>query len=507
MNKPRALSKSKLMAYRQCPKRLWLEVHQPESKQDSDDTERRFRAGHEVGEVAQRVYDPEGRGVLIDPWGDGFDKAIKQSMELMGQSRPVFEATLSTGQALAMADVMLPVTENGLPTAEGESDAKSVGWKMIEVKSATSVKDYYHDDVAVQLHIANSVGINIRQLVLAHIDNNWIYPGGGRYQGLFKEVDVTAEAGRRDADVRQWIDEGQQIIARSSAPEIETGDHCTSPYRCGFHDFCHDDDDDGAEFSVHWFRYPNNALKELISEGVEDMRDVLDQLLSPQNKLIKRCTVEGIVHADYEGALKDLEQCRFPLYFLDFETAQFAVPIWAGTRPYQQLVFQYSLHTLDEKGDMRHKEFLDLSGNDPSRAIAESLLRDCGNEGSVLVYSAGFEKACINDLAERFPDLATDLRAINHRIVDLRPVMQNNYYHPEQKGSFSLKDVLPTVAPDLDYAELEGVQEGGMAMDAYAEAIHPDTPEPRKQQLEQQLREYCKLDTLALVRLWQFWQR
>lgn len=477
------------MAYRQCPKRLWLEVHAADEKVVSVAAERAFAIGHDVGETARRVYDGDGRGVLVDPFADGFARAIAQTEELMRQDNPppVFEATLSSGRAIALADVMLPLPGGG--------------WKMIEVKSSTRVKDYHHDDVAVQWHIARAAGVDMRQLALAHIDNSWTYPGDGQYRGLFAEVDLTEEAGARDAEVKQWIAEGRKIVSLARPPEVEPGEQCQYPFRCGFYHVCHKQEEEPM-FPADWLPYKNATLKALVYEqGVCDMRDVPDNMLSPLQKRVKRCTIDNVGHIDHAGAREELGPREPPWHFLDFETAMFAVPIWAGTRPYQQLVFQYSLHRLDADGDLRHMEFLNTSGRDPSRAVAESLLRDCGEAGAVFVYSP-FEKARIRELAGRFADLADGLHAINARIVDLLPITRRRYYHPAQRGSFSIKAVLPTVAPSLNYADLDGIQDGMMAMDAYAEAAHPETPPARKQEIERQLREYCRLDTYAMLRLW-----
>jgi hypothetical protein len=167
------------------------------------------------------------------------------------------------------------------------------------------------------------------------------------------------------------------------------------------------------------------------------------------------------------------------------------------------MVFQFSLHRLDASGQLEHTEFLDLSGNDPSESFAQSLIAACDGQGPVFVYNAGFEMARIRELAERFLSLSQPLLAINARIVDLLPVARKRYYHPSQQGSWSIKKVLPAVVPELRYDTLDGVQDGGMAMDAFLEGIHPDTPPERKAQIEQQLLAYCKLDTYAMVRLWQ----
>ena len=192
-----------------------------------------------------------------------------------------------------------------------------------------------------------------------------------------------------------------------------------------------------------------------------------------------------------------------PLYFLDFETIAFAVPIWAGTKPYRQIPFQFSLHTVNAEGQVAHSaEFLDLSGNDPSRPFAEALLKACGTEGPVFVDNAGFETARINELAERFTDLAQALLAINARVVDLLPIARNRFYHPDQQGSWSIKKVLPTLS-NLDYSQLDGVQDGGLAQDAYLRAIDTTCSHDEINRIRNQLLAYCKLDTLAMVEMWQ----
>ncbi|MDA8383151.1 MAG: DUF2779 domain-containing protein, partial [Betaproteobacteria bacterium] len=178
-------------------------------------------------------------------------------------------------------------------------------------------------------------------------------------------------------------------------------------------------------------------------------------------------------------------------------------PIWAGTRPYQQIPFQYSVHRLGKHGEIEHSAFLDLSGNDPSRGFAEQLIQDCGTAGPVFVYNAAFENARMSELATRFPDLKEGLDAIIARVVDLLPIARNRYYHPSQKGSWSIKAVLPAVVPELSYDALDGVRNGGEAQEAFLEAIAPQTSDETRETLRAQLLTYCGLDTYAMVRLWQ----
>lgn len=488
----RTFSKSKLLALRQCPKRLWLEVHRPDLREDSDATEASFQVGFQVGDIAQRIYDPEGRGVLIDVQSEGFNRAFERSAELLHSTQPIFEAGFSAGGALAFADVMLPEQKNG----------KQV-WRMVEVKSSTRVKDYHRDDVAVQAFVAQSAGVPLESIALAHIDSSWVYPGNEDYQGLLKENDLTAEAFSRTEEVKGWIAQAQGIVAAPSEPAINTGDHCDTPFECGFYSYC-SRDEPKPECPVYWLpRFPSAKARELAAQGVDDLRTVPDDLLNDRQQRVKDHTLANTVFFDMAGAAADLATHSFPAYFLDFETIQFAVPIWKGTRPYQQITFQFSLHTLAASGQLEQTAFLDLSGNNPSEPFAHALIAACGEQGPVYVYNAGFETARIRELAERYPHLSEPLLAINARVVDLLPIARERYYHPSQQGSWSIKKVLPAVVPELRYDALDGVQDGGMAMDAFLEGIHPSTSAERKTQIEQQLLVYCKLDTYAMVRLWQ----
>lgn len=430
--------------------------------------------------------------MLIDVSNGDFQAAFARTQEPMRGDRPVFEAAFSAGGALALADVMLP------QAAEGQ-----LGWRMVEVKSSTSVKDYHRDDLAIQAFVARSAGVSLRSISLAHIDSSWTYPGNNDYRGLLTEVDLTEEAFSRTDEVRAWIIEAQHTDASPVEPEQATGPQCDIPFACSFYDHC-SQSEPKAEHPSTWLpRFPAAKAIELRQRGLIEMREVPVELLNPIQQRVRTKTLANTVYFDVDGAAAALAPYGFPAYFLDFETIQFAVPIWAGTRPYQQIPFQFSLHTLDAHDQLHQTGFLDLSGADPSAAFAKQLLASCGEIGPIYVYNAAFESSRIAELARRFPALRDRLLSLNERIVDLLPIARNHYYHPSQQGSWSLKKVLPAVVPGLSYDKLEGVQDGGMAMDAFLEAIHPATPSARKSVIEQQLLAYCQLDTYSMVRLWQ----
>lgn len=490
----RTLSKSKILAYRQCPKMLWLQVHHPELRADSSAAKARFEVGYKVGELAKELYDPKNKGEELKPFDTGFDVAIARTKELLQASHPIKEATFTAGGALAMADVLLPARKGG----------KRV-WHMVEVKSSSSVKDYHHDDAAVQAYVARASGVPLASVSLAHVDKTWVYPGGGDYQGLLLENDLTQEAFAREDEVKGWIAEAQTIAAKRKEPKKITGSHCSKPVECGFFAYCQSQEP-LAEYPVAWLPgRRSQALNTHIEDGgVTDMRDVPDALLNATQQRVKKHTLSKRPFFDAAGAAQDLAAHKLPAYFLDFETIEFAAPIWKGTRPSQKIPFQFSLHRLGRTGKLDATSFLDLSGKDPSRACADALIAACGERGPVFVYSQSFEKDRIKELAERFTRLKRPLMAIHERIVDLLPIARKRYYHPKQQGSWSIKNVLPAVAPDLRYDALDGVRDGGMAMTAFMEAIAAETTASRKATIEKQLLDYCGLDTYAMVRLWQY---
>lgn len=489
----RPLSKSKLLAFRQCPKKLWLELHGPKPPKPDAQTQARFDDGHDVGAIAQRLYDPKGKGIIFEPAEQGYDEVIIRTDEEIESFKPLFEAGFNANGARAYVDVMLPVRRGGQRV-----------WRMVEVKSTTQVKDTHSDDMAIQVYIARASGVELHSASVAHIDANWKYPGGGNYQGFLTEVDLTDEALGRQEEVKQWIAQAQAVANKRKEPKVDVGSHCTRPYDCAFIDHCQQDSA-VAEFPIEWLPGSVSAgLRDHIeTHGTIDLRDVPDECLNAKQLRVKKHTLSDEVYFDAAAAAKALVHHKFPALFLDFETINLTIPIWKGTSPFQQIPFQFSLHRLSHTGKLTHREFLDLSGKDPSRKIAEALIAACGERGPIFVYSS-FERTRIRELVKRFPRLARSLLAIDERLVDLLPMAQDHYYHPDQKGSWSIKSVLPTIVPDLRYEELDGVKNGGMAVLAFREAIDPMTTAARKEEIKRQLLDYCCLDTYAMVRLWQF---
>jgi hypothetical protein len=472
------LSKSKILSGLQCPKRLYLEVHNPELAEVSEETERRFAAGHAVGEVARNL---EPGGVLIDTGGD-LAKALQETRDAISNSRNVtlFEATFEHNGVLIKTDLFF---------------SARAGRRVVEVKSAASLKDYHAPDVGVQYWVLKGAGYEPAKVGLALIDTSFVYPGGGDYRGLFSNVDMTDQARQLQPEVTRWVTEFKKVLA-GDTPEVEIGDQCSNPFDCPFYGHC------SAGISMP--EYPVTILPrggalaaELQAEGYEDLRDVPEGRLTRSiHQKVWRTTVTGSPEFDPEAATV-LAKYPYPRCYLDFETIAFAVPIWAGTRPYQQIPFQWSCHVEHEDGSIEHHEFLDTSGDLPVKEFAESLISSVGTSGPIFCYGA-FEGSRLADLGTMLPGLAPELNKIRARLIDLLPLARKHYYHPAMKGSWSIKDVLLTVAPELDYSDLE-IQGGDIAQQAYLEAIDPSTLPARREAIRQNLLKYCGRDTQALV--------
>ena len=316
--------------------------------------------------------------------------------------------------------------------------------------------------------------------------------------GLFYHQDITAEVAELQSQVPEWVARFQKVLA-GDQPDIATGDHCNNPYSCPFIAHC---EPPKTKYPVECLPYGGKVVAQLLADGITDIRDIPAGRLNRQHERVRRVTVTGKPELN-PGVRKKLTKHSCPRFYLDFETVSLAVPIWKDTNPYNILPFQWSCHIETAPGEFTHKDYLDDSGDAPMFPFIESLLDVLGDDGAIFVYSP-FEKTRLNQLVLRFPKLQERIENVIARLVDLWPLTTDHYYHPDMRGSWSLKKVLPTIAPDMDYGDLGEVQDGNAAGQAYQEIINADTKPQRRQTLINDLREYCKRDTEALVVLVQF---
>jgi CRISPR/Cas system-associated exonuclease Cas4 (RecB family) len=480
------LSKSRIAAFEQCPKRLWLQVHRPELADVDPSKALSFSAGHEVGEVACALVPG---GVMIEAEPD-LTAAAERTAQLIatGERQPLFEATFVHDGVLVRLDIMEP-REDG-------------SWHVAEVKSATSRKQCYIADLATQLWVLRENGVAVGSAAIRHIHNQFELEHEGYFEGLFVDAPSLDDTHDLVKSRAETVSAARTVLA-GDEPSMDMGDHCQSPYSCEFSGYCAQSvvepawpisllPHSGRKLANHWAQ-----------SGVHDLTDLpLGSLANSLHARIHEATSSGIPFHDAEGARRATANWSWTRSYLDFETIAFAVPRWIGTRPWQQVPFQFSLHVEDEAGGLVHKEFLCLGPVDPRRLCAEALLEAVPTDGAIIAYNASFERTCIKQLAALFPDLRHALEALANRIVDLLPVTRNHWYHREQRGSWSIKAVLPTITEESGYKALS-VADGSAAQVAYLEASRPDCDPERKEQIARDLRAYCLLDTRAMVALLQ----
>ncbi len=477
------LSKSRITSFEQCPKKLWLSVHKREFAETQAGLELRFSGGHAVGAIACEL---SPGGVMIEAQPD-LQAALKQTSALLaaGHRAPIYEATFSHDGVLIQADVLEPA---------GESN-----WRMAEVKSSTGVRDYHRWDLATQVWVLEHCGIELEAAAIRHIDNSFVLSMAGDYQGLLKDAPLLEEV-RVIAARRGEVAASARETLAGSEPVRAMGPHCLKPFSCEFQAYCSKDMPPPPEWPIDVLpRVSRKFVEEMAQKGLYDLRDVpLDALTKEQHKIVHHATVSGLPYHDSAGVVQDTKEWDFPRHYLDFETIALPVPAWVGAKPYQQVPFQFSCHTEFADGSILHRSFLSIDGSDPRRQCAEALIECVGEAGSIIAYNASFERSCVKGLADALADISLELTAIAERFVDLLPVVQAHYYHRDQRGSWSIKKVLPTIAPDLDYSDLE-VCDGEAAQLAWLEARSAQCTPERRTQIAASLEDYCARDTWAMV--------
>ena len=339
--------------------------------------------------------------------------------------------------------------------------------------------------------------LRVGRAKLMHINKRFDYQQTDDYSDLFVIEDLTERVEARVKNIQHDIDRLKEVL-RQPEPEIPISGHCNNPNPCEFRSHC---EQTGPLYPVGTLPNGHAVIKKLHAQNIYDIRDIPSDLLnSDKHKKVRRITLEGQPELESK-ATEIINALDYPRIYLDFETISFAIPIWEQTQPFQQLPFQFSCHIEHQDASLHHEEFLDVSGLDARHSFAEHLLQCCGETGPIIVYNQSFEKKIISELAAFFPDLGDSLLKLNDRVFDLLPVMRAHYYHPDMKGSWSIKKVLSCLVPELSYQQLDLVQDGTQAQQAYFDIIGQTLDESAKNNLIEALREYCKLDTLAMVEI------
>lgn len=481
------LSKSLYLRGITCPKSLWLKKNKPEVLQVDEKKLAVFAEGEKVGQLARELF-PNGKEIGFEE--GNFQDKIRQTKKWIEQGESViYEATFAWDRVLVMVDI--------LRIEEGKLN-------LYEVKSSTGLKEIYLEDIAMQVYVLQSLGYEVEGANLIHIDNSYILHQALEVQKLFKTIDVTQAIQPKLKAIPNHLQTFAQVLSCSDEPNVAIGEQCLSPYECDGYEYCWKKQRRIPDYSVFNIGYLKMQEKfKLYRQGIT----TIDQIPNPcsfahKQRIQIECEKSQTPLIDKKAIKSFLQGLRYPIYHLDFETFQQAIPQWEGISAYQQIPFQFSIHIDYGDGRVEHREFLAHEGEDPRCDLAQSLIESIPSGAMSMAYNMAFEKSVIVKLAQNFPNLSERLNEIASNMVDLmKPFADKAYYHPKMMGSHSIKRVLPALVPEMEdaYKKLTLIHHGGEAMEVFP-VLHL-LDEKEKEAYKEALLEYCKLDTLAMVKV------
>jgi hypothetical protein len=444
--KKHILSKSTFMAGIQCQKRLYLSKFRRDLLPEEVDEQQQaiFDAGIDTGLLAQQLF-PNGIDASpLTPFD--YQKSVKRTQSYLMTNDVIYEACFQYEGALCAIDILV---------------RKDDLWYAFEVKGTNSVKPQHITDAAFQYYVMTRSGLPLGDISIVHFNSSYVRRGDLDVQALFTATSVLNDVIEQQDSVKENIGALKAMLAAKVEPEIEVGTHCTNPYECPFIDHC-------------WKDVAEEETEALSTEATVDTS-----------------SLQGFV-----------SELKYPLYYFDFETAMYGIPPYDESSPWQALPFQYSLHQQQKpQSTCTHSEYIGDGKSDPREALILKLINDLGTKGTILAWHASFEISCLKGLIRNFPQYEKPLQSIIHRMVDLKIPFSKKWIDiPACKGSASIKVVLPVFIPELSYEDLD-IQEGMTASFVYSQLQYQD--EATQQTQQKQLLEYCKLDTFAMVRIFE----
>ena len=485
------LSKSQYLRALQCEKSLWLYKYKREL-QDSPSTSQvaHFESGTLIGELALKLFDCKDK---IDFDSSDFSQKIAQTQSLIKNgAKSIAEATFAHNGILAMIDI-LQITERGLI--------------INEVKSSTSLKPVYIDDLAIQYFVLSNamqqVGLEVIGANLVHINSDYTRNGALELEKLFCKIDCLKSVIEKQSEVVDNLARFECVLSESkNPPKIAIDSHCDNPYPCDFKGECFKNvPSKNSVFNIS--RLDSRKKFALYHKGIVNLADISDfSAFNKSQRLQIECDLGRKIHIDKDAIRAFLATLRYPIYHLDFESFQEPVPSFDSQRPYMQVPFQYSLHI--DYGDLRveHREFLADCEGDPRGDLAKSLMQNIPQGAFILAYNASFEKGVMKNLGANFAQYAEIMDGFVANTADLMiPFKDRAYYHYDMQGSYSLKDILPALVPEMEnaYKDLELIHNGGEAMEVFPRLKFMS--ESERESYRNALLKYCELDTLAMVKV------
>ena len=483
---PHQLSKSTFLNGMQCTKRLWLQKNQPGAKSGGAESDYSlFSKGQYVGKLARTLF-PDGKDAT--PVEHDYKKALERTYEWIECGEPViYEASFQYQGLFASVDILV---------RQGKH------WHAYEVKSSTSVKEHHYLDAAFQYYVMQGAGLDVNGISVIHINNKYVRKGDLNLKQLFHKVSIRHRVLQLQDSIAEKVAELLAISSRPEAPLVDIGPHCTIPHACDFMDHCWGHISSPSVFDIAHL----GTLKkfELYYQGFLKLDEIPEGFtLSAGQQLQIKSTLGQEVHIDPEALRNWIGSLQYPLLFMDFECFQPAVPLYEGSRAFQQVPFQFSVHRIREHGaDLEHTSFIGDPLPEPRLDFLGALLKATAGTGTVLAYNQSFEISRLKDLALQFPEYKEPIAELIGRIRDLmEPFQQKWYYAPGMQGSYSIKMVLPALVPDLSYAGM-AIADGQAASYAF-ESLMYEQDDEKKTKIKTDLLAYCNLDTEAMVRVWE----
>lgn len=489
--KPIILSKTNYILYRECSKNAWLKIHKPliYLKSELSEFEKSIiETGNEVELEARKLFPT---GILIE----GRDEAsqVQTTEYLYKGEKTLFQAVFGLNSFLAATDILRLNPETG-------------GYSIYEVKATNSVDDKVHiHDLAFQVNVLRMAGLVVEKAIVIHLNSKYIREGELEITKLFEFTDVTLRVEEIMGEVLEEMNFALKYLSADKEPVgpcdcLRKGrsKHCTT------FKYSNPQVPDYSVHDIARIGLSKAKLTELVDSNIFHIKDVPRELeLSDTQRNQIDSYIFDKVFIKHDEIREEFENLVFPLYFLDYETFPAAIPRFDGFSPYQQIPFQYSLHVVDKpENEPKHFEFLYTKNSDPSFEFVQSMQGHIGKIGSVIVWHKSFECGRNRELAIRIPEAKDFMNDVNARVYDLEDIFKKQYHvHKDYKGSSSIKKILPVLAPDLSYKNLQ-IQEGGSATQNWNKVVSEKMDDFERDTIIQNLKDYCMLDTYAMYMIW-----